>query len=231
MYCGECGAPVAAPSSKPASARLPWVLSAVVLVGFSLVLAQLVQRGSVRRSGDMGVTGGISAPASGGSAGGAPAAGGAAASSSAGMPSIEDLAAMTPREAADRLYERAMSEHEVGNIERAAFFLDMGLRAYAAVPPSDIDADAHFHIGMMQLLRGDSTMARSSASAILDEVPDHLLGLILLARIADFSRDAKTATDLRARLRAAVDAAGGIPDRPEYQSHRPLIERELKEGS
>jgi len=220
MYCGECGAPVAARRPKSARARVPWVLSAVALIGFSLLISRLVQSGSVPRSGEMTVTGGVAQPGA-----------QTPAQTSSGMPSLEDLAAMTPRQAADRLYERAMSEHEAGNIDRATFFLDMGLKAYAAVSPQDLDADARFHMGMMQLLQGDSIMARSSATTILDGAPDHLLGLILLARVADFSRDAKTAGDLRARLRAIVDSAGGIPDLPEYQSHRPLIERELKGGS
>lgn len=215
-YCGECGRAVAPRASKPASARLPWILSAAVLIGFSVLLAQLVQRGSVQRTGDMTATGGLPVTPS--------------APGSAGMPSLEELSAMTPRQAADRLFERAMSEHEGGSYERASFFLDMGLQAYAAVPPSDIDADASFHMGLMQLLQGDSIAARGSATAILDDEAEHLLGLILLARIADFTGDREAAAGSRDRVRAIVEAAGGIPDRLEYQSHRALIERELDEA-
>ena len=218
-YCGECGNAVAPRPSKPASARLPWILSAVALVAFSIVLARLVQLGSVERVGDMTVTGGLPTPA-----------GQVEPASGSRMPSMEELSSMTPREAADRLFERAMREREGGNDERAAFFLDMGLQAYDAVPPSEIDADARFHMGLMQLLLEDSVSARRSAVAILDGESDNLLGLILSARVADFTGDTGAADAYRASLRHAVDAAGGIPDRAEYESHRPLIERELEEG-
>jgi hypothetical protein len=225
MYCADCGAQVAARQTKPASARLPWILSALALAAFSILIAVLVQRGSVARTGEMTLTGGLPAgEVPGGAPGGAPGASG-------GMPSVEELAAMTPRQAADRLYERAMSEHEAGDMERTAFFLDMGLQAYEAVPESDLDADARFHMGLMRLVSGDSAGARRSAERILGDEPDHLLGLILAARLADFTGEGERGNELRARLRELVDAAGGIPDRPEYTSHRPLIERELESDS
>jgi len=220
VFCSECGSQVAAREVKPASARLPWILSAIALAAFSVMIAVLVQRGSTARTGEMTLTGGI--PISGGSATGG---------GSAGMPTAEELAAMTPRQAADRLFERAMREHEGGDMERTALFLDMGLQAYAAVPPSDLDADARFHMGLMQLLMADSAAARRSAEEILGPDPDHLLGLILSARIADFMGDSELGEAQRERVRAIVEAAGGIPERPEYTSHRPLIERELEAGS
>lgn len=225
MYCAECGAQVAAREAKPASARLPWILSALALAAFSILIAVLVQRGSVARTGEMTLTGGLpgeEAPA------GMP---GGAAAASGGMPSMEELASMTPRQAADRLYERAMSEHEAGDIERTAFFLDMGLQAYDAVPESELDSDARFHIGLMRLIMADSAGARRSAERILQDDPDHLLGLILAARIEDFAGRKERGDELRARVRELVEAAGGIPDRPEYTSHRALIERELEGGS
>jgi len=221
MYCSECGSPVAVRASKPASAFMPWILSALALAVFAFVISTLVQRGSVDRIGDMTVTGSLPGSA-GAPSGGAPVAGGS------GMPSMEELAAMSPRDAADRLYERAMSELEGGDFERSAFFLDMGLQAYATVPPEDIDADARFHMGLMQLHLGDSAAALQSSEDILAEEPEHLLGLILSARIADLSGDSATAAGYRTRLRSAIESTGGIPERQEYQSHRPLIERELE---
>ena len=221
MYCAECGQPVGVRKSKPASALIPWVLSGVALALFALVLSNLVQRGSVQRVGEMGLTGGLptsDAAPSDGAAGGST------------MPSMQDLASMTPREAADRLYDRAMSELDAGDMERSAFFLDMGLKAYAAVPPEQIDSDARFHMGMMQMHLGDSAGARQMGDRILEDEPEHLLGLILSARAAEFAGEEAAAEGYRGRLRAVVDGAGGIPDRPEYESHRPLIERELEAG-
>ena len=215
LYCADCGKLVATRPPKPASARLPWILSATALAIFSVAIALLVQRQTRPRVGDMTLTGGIPGQEA----------------ESSDMPSMEELAAMTPREAADRLFERAMREHEAGDFERASFFIDMGIQAYAAVPPDEINADAHFHIGLLRLLMGDSASARARAEAILAEEAEHLLGLLLASRAADFAGDVVMAEELRERVRESVKSSGGIPDRPEYVSHRVLIERALEEES
>lgn len=224
LYCAECGAPVGAAPRKPRSAVLPWVLSGLALVAFSVMIAVLVQRGSVTRIGDMTMTGGLPGEMPGDLAA-APAGGDAGA---AGMPSMEELAAMGPRGVADRLFERVMREHEGGDFERAAFFIDMALRAYEAVPPEETDADSRFHVGLLRLLMGESGLAREMADEILAEQPEHLLGLLLAARAADFEGNADTAEAFRDRIRTLVEEAEGIPDVPEYQAHRPLIERVLQ---
>ena len=170
------------------------------------------------------MTGGLPGEVPGGAAE-APAGGDAGA---AGMPSMEELAAMGPRGVADRLFERVMREHEVGDFERAAFFIDMALQAYDAVPPEETDADSRFHVGLLRLLMGESGPAREMADEILAAEPEHLLGLLLAARAADFEGDGDTADAFRDRIRTRVAEAGGIPDVPEYQAHRPLIERVLQ---
>jgi TolA-binding protein len=186
-----------------------------------VIIALLVQRQSRPRVGDMLPTGNLP---------GADAGGAGSASGAAGMPSLEELAAMGPRAAADRLFERAMTEHEGGDIDRAQQFISMGLQAYGAVPAEEMDADGRFHIGLLQLLMGDADAAAASAAATLSGEPDHLLALILAARVADFRQNAAAAAEYRRRVRAVVEAAGGVPDRPEYESHRRIIDREL-EGS
>lgn len=217
IYCSECGRAVSAPERKPAGARLPWILSALALAAFSVVIALLVQRSSGERTGDMLPTGGVPTART----------DGAAASAGTGMPSMEELAAMGPRGAADRLFERAMSEHENGNLEAAARFVRMGLQAYGGVPAGEMDADARFHVGLLQLMTGDSAGSRASARAILEEDSEHLLGLILMARVEDFAGEPEAAAARRRVLRGIVHERGGIPDREEYRAHRPLIEREL----
>jgi len=124
------------------------------------------------------------------------------------MASMEELGARGPRGVADRLFERVMREHEGGDFERAAFFIDMALQAYDAVPPEEIDADARFHVGLLRLLTGASGLAREQADEILAAHPDHLLGLLLAARAADFEDDAEGAEAFRARIRTRVEEAG-----------------------
>ena len=214
-----------APPRKPRSALLPWVLSGLALAAFSAMIAVLVQRGSVTRIGDMTMTGGLPGETTGGPVA-APLGGGDAAG--AGMPSMEELAAMGPRGVADRLFERVMREHEGGDFERAAFFIDMALQAYEVVPPEETDADSRFHVGLLRLLMGESGLAREMADEILAGEPEHLLGLLLAARAADFEEDADAAEAFRTRIRTAVEEAGGIPDLPEYRAHRTLIEGVLQ---
>ncbi|WP_423924449.1 double zinc ribbon domain-containing protein [Candidatus Palauibacter sp.] len=226
LYCTECGEPVGAPEAKPGSARIPWFSSGLALVAFSILIAVLVQRWSVERVGEMTMTGGLPGETSGGAPpAGAPGGG----TAGAGMPTAEELAAMTPREAADRLFERVMREHESGNFERAAFFIGMALQAYDAVPPGEVDADLRFHVGLLSLISADSIAAREGAQAILAEDPAHLLGLLLASRAAEFAGDAAAAQGFRDRMREEVAEAGGIPERAEYDAHRTLIEGTLAE--
>ena len=139
IFCSDCGEPTGPRQRKPVSAHLPWVLSFVILAAFSLAIAFFVQRESRARTADDPITGGLPELQSGaaGPVGG-----------SGGMP---DLASMSPREAADRLFDRAMRESETGNKERASFFANMALQAYGRVPQADLDLDALFHVGLLHL--------------------------------------------------------------------------------
>lgn len=217
LFCGECGEPVGGRPGKPLAARLPWILSAVVLVAFAAGLALLVQRWSAPRPPGGLITGGIpgaelppAAPEQGGR-----------------MPSAAELAAMPPRAAADRLFDRAMTEAEGGDTARARFFAQMGLEAYQAVPPAEMDGDARFHVGLLHLLLGSPEAARAQAAAVLNETPDHLLALILAARAAGAAGNAAEAEGFYGRLREALER-GESPDDPEYAPHRELIEREAE---
>jgi hypothetical protein len=216
-FCSNCGQPVAPRAAKPLSAHLPWVLSFVTLAAFAFLIAWFVQQQSRARIGDDPMTGGLPESSA---AGGATGAGGGA----GGMP---DLSSMSPREAADRLFDRSMREQEAGNEGQASQFANMALQAYGQVPPDQIDLDALFHVGLLHLLIGDSNTATSIAESILADDESHLLALILARRAAVAAGDMAAADGYSERLRTAVEA--GLIDeagRPEYQAHRGLIERE-----
>ncbi|MFQ5679083.1 MAG: hypothetical protein ACE5HP_06460 [Gemmatimonadota bacterium] len=219
-YCGACGTAVGSWPGKPLSARLPWILSAVALAAFALAIAVLVQRASAPRTPGGSITGGIPGASP---QGGEPSAAG-------GRITAEELAAMTPRQAADRLFDRAMTEAEQGNAERARFFAQMGREAYGQMDPGELDGDARFHIGLLALVTGDTTGARAQAEEILAGRPTHLLGLILAARTAQAAGDEEGARRFYDRLGAAI-AGGESPDDPEYASHGRLIEQEAERAS
>ncbi len=221
MFCSDCGQPIGPRQRKPVSSHLPWVLSFVVLAAFSVAIALFVQRQSRARMGDDPITGGLPElqSAAGGSMPSQAGAGG-----TGGMP---DLASMSPREAADRLFERSMREEESGNQEQASMFANMALQAYGQVAPDQIDQDALFHVGLLHLSIGDANTARTIADGILEDDENDLLALLLGRRAAGGGGDQAAADGYATRLRTAVKA--GLLDqagRPEYEAHRALIEKE-----
>ena len=228
LYCVECGEPLRERPSKGWKGYLPWILSGLALAAFAVAIAYFVQsEASPRRPGDP-PTGGV---ISGGSEmmegvdpeEARPEAGG-------GMPSASELAQMPPREAADRLFNRAMSLREQGDPGgRAAFFAQMGVRAYRRVPPDQVDPDMRFHLGLLQIVQGDAGGASAQADSILAGDADHLLGLLLAARASEADGDDAGADRWRDSLAAAARNAD-LDGRPEYRAHRNLIEEAVAGG-
>jgi len=132
-----------------------------------------------------------------------------------------DLSAMTPREAADRLFNRVTAADEQGRTEEVIQFGPMALEAYKLVDP--LDADARYHIGLISLLLGYLDNARAQIKNLQAEAPDHLLGLILAFRVAAKTGDDKGASVARARFAAAYGAEIRS-GRPEYEAHSATIE-------
>lgn len=224
-YCTECGEPVAGGGGdKPWTAYLPWALSALALVAFAVAITLFLQTQTSPRQAGSPPTGslpGEDAAASAGGAGGGTGGGSMGGGASGGsMPSAGELANMPPRQAADRLFDRAMRVRASGDTSRAAFFARMGRKAYARVPASEMDPDARFHVGMLALVQGDMAGARSRAEEILSGDSDHLLGLILALRSAG---DGAQREEYRQRFLEAAGSAD-LSGRPAYEAHRTLIE-------
>ena len=228
LYCGQCGHPVRSPERKPFTAYLPWILAGVALVAFAVAVGLFVQDQSAPRGAEGSITGGLPSSTEGGATAGGGATG---AAGGAGMPSPDELANMSPREAADRLFDRAMQEQETGDPERARFFAQMGLQAYERVPPDAMDADARFHVGMLELAMGNPEAAAGRAETLLADRPDHVLGLILAARVAEARGEEARADSLRSRLREAVEAGALEEGLPGYEAHRAFIEAEAEGGA
>ena len=136
-------------------------------------------------------------------------------------PESVDLTAMTPREAADRLFNRVMAANEQGRTEEVIQFGPMALEAYKLVDP--LDADARYHIGLISLLTGDIDEARVQIKNLEAEAPDHLLGLDLAYRVAEKTGDDRGMSVARARFAAGYGAEISS-GRPEYEAHRATIE-------
>lgn len=204
LYCSECGAPVTAPPSKPWRDRLPWILSGFALVAFAVAISLMIGESVGERAEGMPPTGAVIP-----------------------SPGQVDLSTMSGREAADRLFERAMRTEAAGDSSQARFFAGMGLQAYGALSPADVDADARFHVGLLRLMTGDAAGARESADAILAEAPDHLLAWILRINVAEARADEGGLADARERFRSALEAEGAA-SRPEYAQHAGLIDEQAR---
>lgn len=136
-------------------------------------------------------------------------------------PSV-DLSSMSPREAADRLFNRIMTAEEQGNKPEVLQFAPMAIQAYERV--EIMDADAYFHVGLIHAATGDFNMVRKQVEILKKLSPGHLLGLILEHDAAEQSGDGDAAAKASAAFAAAYDLEI-TAERPEYQAHRNSIEK------
>lgn len=219
MFCAECGAPTGHRPAKGASAYLPWALSGLALVAFAVALTMFIQGQTATRVGDMPPTGALPV-AERVNPDGTPVGGAAGAG-----PSGIDLGSMSPRQAADRLFDRVMREDEAGNEAQAQQFATMAIQAYGMLPPAEIDPDAHFHLGLLNLVLDDTDAADREADMILALDSQHLLALSIKARVAEARGDSFSQEAAYAMFLDALPA-GLTSGKAEYQMHDNMLEAE-----
>src|SRR6266581_2620819 len=200
-FCHKCGAQVGGAQSSGWRAGLPWSVAGAALGALLTVLALRIGASS---------------------GGGMRDAGGAADDDASRIPlpasrsTPPDISQMSPEERATRLYNRVMLLHTQGKADSAEFFLPMALQAYAMLPA--LDADARYHIGVLDLTSGDAAGALAQADTIRRAVPTHLFGFMLRARALDLRRDAAGARRAYADF-LKNEAAERTRQRPEYGEH------------
>lgn len=208
-FCHRCGTPAGAPGSERGlAAILPWAVAGIALLALiALVAGQRFARGPQTEPVDPPVA---EAPVAG------PMGGGGA------MP---DIASMSPEERADRLFNRIMIYSEGGKPDSAKFFAPMALAAYEMVAP--LDADQHYHVGRIGIAIDSVALATAEADSILEQSPNHLLGLLLAGEAAARRGDAKAAAAFHQRFVAAYknEVARKLP---EYEQHAQEIDAALK---
>lgn len=133
-----------------------------------------------------------------------------------------DLSTMSPREAADRLFNRVMAASETGNLDEALRFAPMALQAYDQL--GTLDNDARYHVALIHLTRSDIAGARAQVEQIKRSVPNHLLAFMLEHQIAERSGDKVAAARANKSFLAAFDAEAGT-GRVEYRDHGSSIDR------
>ena len=142
---------------------------------------------------------------------------------------------MSPEERANRLFNRIMTYAEAGKTDSVRFFLPMAIGAYSQLPVRD--ADAHYHLGLMQLAGGDVAAALAEADSIQRLVPTHLFAYVLRAHAfqqqGNRQRERQAYADFLKNEKAELART-----RPEYEDHRDALtaskaeaERQMRGGA
>lgn len=193
-FCHACGA-ASTPAGATPGGGIPWILVGGVVVVLVVVLA---------------VTQLLPAGAPPGSAPQAP----------AGMSGPLDLTQMSPKDAADRLFNRVMTASEAGLQDSAQFFAPMALQAYGMLETRDVDS--RFHMGLIELVAGNPDGADAQADSIAAEVPTHLFAAMLRADAARARGDSAAARQAEATYLRNYDAELAL-QRTEYGHHGPWL--------
>lgn len=212
-FCPDCGSPVAPAAGRtpapfagavptPATGmagKMPWIIAAVAVFALIAVVIVVVSR--------------------------RPAAGGAAAGGNGGAPfnpssATTDISQMTPRQAADRLFDRVMRASSSGDSQQVQFFGPMTIQAYSSVSP--LDADARLHLGLVELALGNAGGAAAEADTIAQGSRTHLFALSLKAQAAERGGNQAAA---RTAYRAFLDNYDRerAKDLPEYREHEAYL--------
>jgi tetratricopeptide (TPR) repeat protein len=151
----------------------------------------------------------------------APAANPAAPFAGTGTGTPPDLSSMTPREAADRLFDRVMRSVSAGDSASAQAFLPMAIAAYDRAQP--LDNDGLFHLSMLNRTAHNLDAALANAEQILAAEPNHLLGL---SEAAEAAIELGRLDEAEGYYRRLLDAYAQESSRalPEYQGHANLLE-------
>lgn len=135
-----------------------------------------------------------------------------------------DLSQMTPRDIADRLFDRVMTLVAAGKADSAQFFAQMALQNYESM---EKDLDLRYDMGRVAEVTGAAVVARAQADTILRENPNHLLGLVLAAKAAALQGRMDDYKRFQARLVAAAPAERA-QKREEYDRHANDIDAALR---
>jgi len=207
-FCNQCGAKAPggapAPTHRAAAAatvggsNAPWWVAG----GAMFVLILVVGWTMVRPAGP-------TAPE------GAPAGGGV----DPNGPGTTDISQMSPREAADRLFDRVMRTLSAGDTAGAMGFQPMAVQAFDLAEP--LDLDGMFHKAMLQQL-SDPAGALATAQQMMESEPDHVLALGVAGESEAALGNIDAAKAHFQRLLAVYDVQFAR-NLPEYDGHRNVM--------
>ncbi len=197
-FCNQCGNSMSGSPTRTGGSgnQVAWWMAGTLLLGLILVIAYPVY-GPARPAAPPPVAVG-------------PVAG----------PAGVDLSSMTPREAADRLFNRVMTAVSSNDSTEASTFLPMAIAAFELAEP--LDTDGKFHVVLLRLTGEFNEEALAGAEEILSEQPNHLLGL---AMAGDASLALGDSTSARGYYQRWLDSyeSETTKDLLEYRDHAPMF--------
>ncbi len=213
---------------------MPW---AVAAIAFLTLFAMLASKGFNAKRGSsvdapMNALPNPTVDAGAPDASGAPfaaaagAAAGAAGAAGATGPRAPDISQLSPTDIANRLFDRVMRLNDQGKSDSVAFFAPMAVQAYQMVEQEQghpLDADQRFDVGRIGEVAGALQIAKAQADTILQQHPDHLLGLLLAAQAAKLSGNTQALNEYKATF-ARVRTRELAKNLPEYTRHKADID-------
>jgi hypothetical protein len=109
-----------------------------------------------------------------------------------------------------------MGYSERGQRDSVLMFSPMAIASFEML--GRLDPDGRYDLGRIGEVSGDASLARAQADTILQQNPDHLLGLILAARVARMENRPADERRFHQRL-VAVEAAERAKKLDEYIAH------------
>lgn len=193
-FCHICGTP---PGSRARSQGnlLPWFIAGAAVV--TLLVVVLVLGPASPRGAD-------TAPPAGAPMG-------------TGAGPAPDISSMTPRERADRLFDRIMTAAERGDTSQVRFFRPMALQAYALLGPPD--THIRYDVGMVHAMSGDPEAATAQADSIERAEPGNLLALLIRGAVAGNQSDTNAIKGLYRTFLSRYDQELAMA-RPGYAEHQ-----------
>jgi hypothetical protein len=153
-------------------------------------------------------------------AGPVPNAGGGVATGAGTAGAPPDISQMTPLEAADRLFNRVMTSVSSGDSLAAQQFMPMAIAAYQRARP--LSLDGLFHLSMLNRTAGNYEAALGDAVEILDQDPNHLLGLAAAAEASVGLGELDEAEGYYRKILEIFPSENGS-GREEYQMHSSIM--------
>jgi hypothetical protein len=142
-------------------------------------------------------------------------------SASPGGAGSVDIASMSPRERATRLFDRVLGAAESGDTAEMLQFAPMAIQSFQML--GGLDSDARYDLGMILAVTSNVTGALAQADSIEQAVPNNLLAIVLRAKVAEVTSDSDALERSYRRFLTAYDEEIST-DRSEYRTHRRTID-------